>query len=203
MYETLSMKHKLLTNSWAFNLDDVHFCAYWENAFTKEECIKIVKSIKKQSKLLTKGKTIGKEVADVRKSNIFWIGANEDTAWIYERLTSIITDLNNRYFKFDLYGIVEALQFTNYKAPGDKYGKHLDKSTNHLIRKLSVSVQLTDPKEYKGGELMLYPAEEPYLMKKEQGSLSLFPSYVLHEVTPVTKGERNSLVTWVTGKPFK
>ena len=47
MYEILSMKHKLSINSWAFDLDDVHFSAYWENAFTKEECIKIVKSIKK------------------------------------------------------------------------------------------------------------------------------------------------------------
>ena len=40
-------------------------------------------------------------------------------------------------------------------------------------------------------------------MNKEQGTLILFPSYILHEVKPITKGERNSLVTWVTGKPFK
>ena len=40
-------------------------------------------------------------------------------------------------------------------------------------------------------------------MKKEQGILVLFPSYILHEVKPVTKGERNSLVAWVTGKQFK
>ncbi len=40
-------------------------------------------------------------------------------------------------------------------------------------------------------------------MDKKQGTLIVFPSYTLHEVTPVTKGERNSLVTWVTGKPFK
>ena len=40
-------------------------------------------------------------------------------------------------------------------------------------------------------------------MKNKQGDLILFPSYTLHEVKPVTKGERNSLVAWVTGKPFK
>ena len=45
--------------------------------------------------------------------------------------------------------------------------------------------------------------EQVALMKKEQGTLILFPSYVLHEVKPVTKGERNSLVSWVTGKQFK
>jgi len=42
-----------------------------------------------------------------------------------------------------------------------------------------------------------------YLQKKEQGTLILFPSYTLHEVKPITKGERNSLVSWVTGKQFK
>ena len=40
-------------------------------------------------------------------------------------------------------------------------------------------------------------------MDKKQGTLIMFPSYVLHEVKPVTKGERNSLVTWVTGNQFK
>ena len=40
-------------------------------------------------------------------------------------------------------------------------------------------------------------------MKQGQGDLVLFPSYMLHEVKPVTKGERNSLVCWVTGKQFK
>ena len=40
-------------------------------------------------------------------------------------------------------------------------------------------------------------------MRKQIGDLVVFPSYVLHEVTPVTKGERNSLVCWVTGPSFK
>ena len=72
-----------------------------------------------------------------------------------------------------------------------------------IIRKLSLSIQLTDPKEYEGGELYLHENEEGKEMKKGQGDLVLFPSYILHEVKPVTKGERNSLVTWVTGKQFK
>ena len=72
-----------------------------------------------------------------------------------------------------------------------------------MIRKLSGSIQLTDPKEYKGGELYLYDDYPGQIMKQEQGTLILFPSYTLHEVKPVTKGERNSLVFWVTGKQFK
>jgi len=49
----------------------------------------------------------------------------------------------------------------------------------------------------------LYNDDKGELMDKTQGTLILFPSYVLHEVMPVTKGTRNSLVTWVTGKQFK
>jgi PKHD-type hydroxylase len=74
---------------------------------------------------------------------------------------------------------------------------------NMPVRKLSISIQLTDPNEYEGGELYLYDDDKGTVMDKTQGTLILFPSYVLHEVVPVTKGTRNSLVTWVTGKQFK
>jgi PKHD-type hydroxylase len=74
---------------------------------------------------------------------------------------------------------------------------------NMPVRKLSISIQLTNPDEYEGGELYLYQSDKGELMDKTQGTLIMFPSYVLHEVMPVTKGTRNSLVTWVTGKQFK
>ena len=111
--------------------------------------------------------------------------------------------LNDRFFKFDIFRLNEGFQFTNYKAPGDKYGKHIDRSQNMIVRKLSLSIQLTDPKEYEGGELYIYEGDKGEKMKQGQGDLILFPSYMLHEVKPVTKGERNSLVCWVTGKQFK
>ena len=106
-------------------------------------------------------------------------------------------------FKAFTCGINEGLQFTNYEAPSGKYGKHVDRGLNMPVRKLSISIQLTDPEEYEGGELYLYNDDKETLMDKTQGTLIIFPSYVLHEVMPVTKGTRNSLVTWVTGKQFK
>jgi PKHD-type hydroxylase len=125
--------------------------------------------------------------------------------WVFRRVTDIVLNLNEKFFKFDLFGLNEGFQFTNYEAPSGKYGKHVDRGTNILVRKLSISIQLTDPEEYEGGELKLYDGgeEEGTLMYKTQGTLIMFPSYVLHEVMPVTKGTRNSLVTWVTGKQFK
>ena len=190
---------KINNPSWNFYLDKVNSYAYWENAFTKEECNKIIKIAKEKG--LLKGVTKGN--SDIRLSKITWLYSSDDLDWVFRKITDIVLNLNNRFFQFDLHGLNEGLQFTNYKAPSNKYGKHIDRSVNSLIRKLSLSIQLTDPKEYEGGELILYENEKGTEMKKEQGTLVLFPSYTLHEVKPVTKGERNSLVTWVTGKQFK
>ena len=162
----------------------------------------IIIKFKPEDKGLIKGGVIGKSKLDIRSSQITWL-VPEDLEWVYRKITDIVLSLNDRFFQFDIYGITEQLQFTNYKAPSDNYGKHVDKAQNFPIRKLSVSIQLTDPKKYKGGELYLYDNEQGVEMKKEQGDLILFPSYTLHEVKPVTKGERNSLVAWVTGKQFK
>src|SRR6056300_1533974 len=185
--------------SWNFYLDKVNSYAYWEKVFTPEECEKIIKIAK--NKGLIKGITRSK--TDVRESKICWLYSSDDLDWVYRKITDIVLNLNDRFFQFDLHGLNEGLQFTNYKAPSNKYGKHIDRSFNTLIRKLSLSIQLTDPNEYEGGELFLYEDEKGTEMKKEQGTLVLFPSYILHEVKPVTKGERNSLVAWVTGKQFK
>jgi PKHD-type hydroxylase len=193
-------KPKFENSSWNFELDQINLYAFWKNAFSKEECQKIINIAK--DKGLIKGTTRG-DVKDVRDSNISWLNPTDNMDWVFLRITDIVLNLNERFFKFDLFGINEGFQFTNYKAPSGKYGKHVDRGTNTPVRKLSISIQLTNPEEYKGGELYLYNDDKGTLMDKTQGTLILFPSYVLHEVMPVTKGERNSLVTWVTGKQFK
>jgi len=196
------MQDKFDNGSWSFEADPVHLYAFWNEAFTKEECEKIIDVAK--NKGLTTGKTVGGGTTDPsRNSDISWLNPTDNLHWVYQRLTDIIVPLNKDFFKFDLYGINEGLQFTNYKAPSGKYGKHIDRTMNMAVRKLSVSIQLTNPDEYEGGDLCIYDGDRAEKMDKKQGTLVMFPSYVLHEVTPVTKGERNSLVTWVTGPAFK
>ena len=196
----LQKKYKPQNTAWNFKLDKVNLYAYWNDLFTKEECEKIIKIAKKKG--LIKG-TTDSNVKDVRKSEIAWLYSFDNMEWVFRRVTDIILNLNERFFGFDIFGLNEGFQFTNYKAPGDKYGKHIDRSMDFPVRKLSISIQLTDPKEYEGGELYLYQGDKGELMDKKQGTLIMFPSYVLHEVMPVTKGERNSLVSWVTGNQFK
>ena len=190
---------KFENSSWNFKLDQVNLYAFWNNAFSKEECQTIINIAK--NKGLIKGTT--KEESDVRDSKISWLYPIDDMDWVFRRVTDITLNLNERFFKFDLFGLNEGFQFTNYEAPSGKYGKHVDRGINMSVRKLSISIQLTNPEEYEGGELYLYDNDKGTLMDKTQGTLILFPSYVLHEVMPVTKGTRNSLVTWVTGKQFK
>ena len=197
------MKKELNNSAWNFYLDKVYSYAYWDNIFTKKECEKIIKVAKKKG--FIKGTTLNKTdvKSNVRSSDITWLYASDDLEWVFQRVTDTVLNLNDTFFKFDLFGLSEGFQFTNYKAPSGKYGKHIDRSIDLLVRKLSLSIQLTDPKEYEGGDLCLYQEEKGDIMKKEQGTLILFPSYTLHEVKPITKGERNSLVSWVTGKQFK
>jgi PKHD-type hydroxylase len=195
---------KIENASWSFELDPRNTYSYWNNAFSKIECELIINLAK--DKGLIKGTTFNDEKskdAQVRDSKIIWLYANDNLDWAFRRITDIVTNLNERFFKFDLFGILEGFQFTNYTAPGGKYGRHVDSNFNIPVRKLSISIQLTDPTDYEGGELYLYDDEEGTVMDKTQGTLIMFPSYTLHEVMPVTKGERNSLVSWITGKPFK
>jgi PKHD-type hydroxylase len=193
-------KNKFENSSWNFELDQTNLFAFWNDAFSKEECQTIISIAK--NKGLIKGTTKG-DVKNVRDSKISWLYPTDGMDWVFRRVTDIVLNLNERFFQFDLFGLNEGFQFTNYEAPSGKYGKHVDRGMNMPVRKLSISIQLTNPDEYEGGELYLYDADKGNLMDKTQGTLILFPSYVLHEVMPVTKGERNSLVTWVTGKQFK
>jgi PKHD-type hydroxylase len=68
------------------------------------------------------------------------------------------------------------------------------------IRKISFSIQLSDPKEYTGGDLKFFLLDNKYkICPKERGSITFFPSNLFHEVTPITCGKRYSLVSWISG----
>jgi len=187
--------------NWSFELDKINDYAYWDNFLTEEECNKII--LIGKSKVLEKANTRNQNKLKTRDSNISWLAPDDNLDWLYRRLTDTLTSLNERFFGFDLYGFTEGLQFTNYKAPTGKYDSHNDRAFNTPIRKLSITIQLSNPKDYEGGNLELINSDKPIICEKQQGKLYAFPSFVLHRVTPIIKGERNSLVGWITGKNFK
>ena len=199
--QQLGIKEDTKTFNWRFELDKIHDYAFWDNFLSKEECEKIITLGK--SKNLLKGNVLNKKLTKVRKSNVSWLAPSDNLDWLYRKLTDSIVSLNKRFFNFDLIGIEEGLQFTNYNAPSGKYDYHVDRAYNFQIRKLSATIQLSNPNDYEGGNLELLNGTKPIPMKKDQGRLIVFPSFILHRVTPITKGERNSLVSWITGPHFK
>lgn len=150
----------------------------------------------------------GKVDEEIRKSRLGWIGLGEASEWLYERIGKLVLDSNRRLWRFDLGGLTEQLQYSRYEAPAGGYDWHLDIASSSAMprgarRKISLVVQLTDPDECFGGELELRPARHVVVPFLEAGSAVLFPAYMLHRVAPVKQGARESLVTWVSGPPFR
>jgi PKHD-type hydroxylase len=191
--------------------DTVEPYAIYEEVFTPDECDAIVKSISalglKDSVVNTvTGQNVFETVEDVRKSKTrFLLPTDSDynSNWLFERLLDVTMDANNKFFGFNLWGFAEGIQFAEYEAPGGKYDFHIDKAYGNIIRKLSLSVNLTDPSTYEGGDLELMYSPKAEKIKRDRGTVILFPSYTLHRVTPVTSGVRNSLVAWITGDTFQ
>ena len=140
---------------------------------------------------------------NLRRSQVSWLSNTVETKWVFEKLASVISQMNAQHFRFDLTGFGEPLQLTNYdQSENGMYGWHQDYGGG-VSRKLSMAVQLTDPAEYEGGNLQVMTSSEPQNVRKQRGLIAIFPSYILHQVTPVTQGSRQSLVTWVSGPAFK
>lgn len=143
------------------------------------------------------------ELSANRISAIAWLDKGPETQWLYDRLLAVIAESNRRFWRFEL-ATVERLQFTRYAAD-EHYDWHMDLGSEggHSKRKLSLTVQLSEPGAYQGGDLELKIGRDVLTAPRDQGTVTIFPSYVLHRVAPVTGGCRHSLVQWVSGaRPF-
>lgn len=178
--------------------------AWWDGAFTKEELDWLQNYAKNSTINAVVGGTTSNGVnKDVRRSQVSWLNNGQETEWVFRKLGNIAAELNAKYFRFDLVGFGEALQMTNYdSSENGMYGWHVDYGAS-VSRKLSLVVQLSDPSEYEGGELQIKINADHTAIKKQRGYVAVFPSYILHQVTPVTRGNRQSLVAWISGPPFK
>jgi PKHD-type hydroxylase len=139
------------------------------------------------------------EVEQIRKSKIKWIPHDSSSSWLYDKIRDMVLEANS-VWKFDLKSIIDSIQYTEYYGGGGHYGWHMDigpHPINH--RKISITIQLSDPDEYEGGDLELWAGVGQVKAPRFQGCAVLFPSYILHRVTPVITGTRKSLVLWVGG----
>jgi len=154
-----------------------------------------------------------------RDCTISWL----NDQWLYDLIWPFLIEANDKSgwkYEFDF---AESFQFTTYKK-NEFYGWHIDSDTDHhaaykedcknknyigKIRKLSMTINLSNENDYEGGNLKfdLGPHQKDRFIECEEirprGSIIVFPSSVYHQVTPVTRGIRRSLVMWALGRPFR
>ena len=169
----------------------------WESEIPDKICDQIIdcsNKIKYESGL-TQNNDIGG-----RNVNIKFL--YEDYNWINALMCGYGLFANCKNFKYELSKCdVEGVQLSQYNI-GQFYDKHVDfngnPETKSHTRKLSMSVQLSK-NNYEGGELIIYYSGEKYIAPKSRGTVIVFDSKLTHEVTPVIKGKRYSLVKWFHG----
>lgn len=179
---------------------------YFKNGFTAEE-IDVINIMAERVEPVVAGIASGADgsaLEQTRKSIVRWLPQTEEFEWVYERLMAMINEANQTLWGFDLYSIPDSIQHTIYPANGGHYDWHMDIGPNELsVRKVSLTIQMSDDDEYKGGELQLLRGSNPENAPRGKGCVVIFPSYLLHRVTPVETGTRKSMVLWVGGEHYR
>lgn len=144
---------------------------------------------------------------EFRRSDIRWINPHTEPN-IVNMLWYHASEANRAAFGFHIDYLGE-IQFTEYHSTNlGKYDWHYDTfwaSGRAYDRKLSVVVQLSDPADYDGGDFQFdtgIPQLDQFAVR-QQGTILVFPSFLTHRVTPVTRGTRRSLVSWIEGPKFR
>ena len=181
---------------------------YFKSAIDSDWCDKFVKHATESYEPVESTIGFNKQQAksDYRECDIRWLNKDResglvDTLWRYiDRANRDSFDVDVRY--------INELQFTTYKGKNEgRYGWHHDVDFKNPLphhRKLSVTIQLSDPSEYEGGEFEFENGIDKLPDDvKEKGTVLIFPSFYKHQVKPVTSGTRHSLVTWVEGPHWR
>ena len=181
-----------------------HVCTF--EFLTKDERDKVEEILSKieyeEGRVISDDNITGKKDENARKSRIKWIYFNEETSWLFIKLMKLIEKINKENWGFDLVMAKEPIQYTEYIE--GHYGWHIDVGPRHMSqRKVSLSLLLSDPNSYKGGDLEIWPGGGVSKAERIEGGATIFPSFLMHRVTPVTEGVRKSLVFWVGGTPYR
>jgi len=189
-----------------------------DQAFTLEACRRVIETGLATDHMDAE---VGHDPTNsIRSSTVSWLGQTPENDWIFKTLVDLVNDANTRLWRWQI-SAVESAQFTRY-GPEQHYSWHADQRRKPyppddtrwpgLLRKLSVSVCLTDDNDFAGGDFMIETLETPPDTPKtrlktltevrKMGAAVIFPSHLYHRVAPVTSGMRQSLVAWFLGPPF-
>ena len=183
-------------NSWWYALDE---------EIPKDDCLKIKSFFEAEAKQVAK---IGDDNIDgkIRTSTVVGFPyGTEANKKINDIVEPYIIMANSESFGFDLNGLKE-FQIAEY-SEGGHYDNHFDMRLDNRAstRKLGITVQLSEPTDYDGGEFMfsddLITPDQDII--KKIGTVIVFPSFIYHRVMPVSRGKRFSLVGWYEGNNWR
>lgn len=128
------------------------------------------------------------------------IGLTGSTRWFLELIRDLAAEASRSHYGLSLTGITRPPQYLEYRPGQGHFHRHNDYSHDQADspRKLTVIFQLSAPADYEGGRLTVHGLE-PDELPTARGSVVVFPSFLYHSVSPVTRGVRRALVAWVAG----
>ncbi|SFD73329.1 2OG-Fe(II) oxygenase [Roseivivax sediminis] len=141
-----------------------------------------------------------------RRAELVWLDSVEGADWVMDRIVDVVRAANRAVFGFDLTEFAESAQVARYGAEREgHFDWHADigDGPHARRRKLTMVVQLSPLSDYAGGTLEIMPSAGVIKAPRDQGTATLFPSFLLHRVTPVTEGARQSLTIWAHGPAFR
>ena len=175
------------------------------DAFSARECDRIIAALAPAA--ITDALLVGqKRNHALRKAELVWIDDIAGMEWIMERLIQLVRKSNTNTFDFDLREFAESPQVATYKASeSGHFAWHSDIGGGPVAgkRKLTLVLQLSKATSYEGGDLEIMPGAQVLAASRIQGSVSIFPSFSLHQVTPVQRGVRHSITVWAHGPAFR
>ena len=179
------------------------FCSVLHTTFfTPEQC----NALKEQcvEELWMSGETIGGGVNKKVRSVEQQVMPIDQKGWPLTRILELAKQANGARFKFEVAGFldVDAPMIMKYEK-GGHYDWHVDTGNSVCHRKLSFTIQLSDDKDYSGGDVEFIGTKVDTKAFRQKGVCIIYPSFLPHRVTKVTKGTRHAIVGWIHGPTFK
>ena len=176
-----------------------------DSLFSAEDCAEIIRM--SQAELQDSGGLVGgTQQREIRRAKISWLDDEGPAGWVMQRIMGAVARANREVFEFDISEFREKLQVAVYdESEEGHYDWHSDIGEGPIaqFRKATIVTQLSAPDAYEGGGLEINLGHKVMTAPRGLGSATLFASFMLHRVIPVTRGTRYSLTCWSHGPRFR
>lgn len=168
--------------------NDIPWVVYEEGYLSEQTCLTILKQM------------LVEDTYEFHNCNAHPQEAPMPLPTAFDPVCEFVWEMNKKYWNYDLNPDAAAWLLTYFE--GDYYQAHMD-HTPGQTRKLTAVAMLTDPQHYEGGDLELYFPPSKIPIPKTLGTIVVYPSWVIHEVSPVIRGMRQIANMGYFGPPFR